>query len=522
MRKTLITLLLIVLTLSTAFYLRGHPIIGQKSALIPPAFSASPERTRHAEGRAPATALPSGILYRFERQVDLTLEGKIVPEISLTGSLYFVNLDAHRNRLSIQSENPALQLNFLITLDENSRIRQIQLDPSTLPPLGETRAGWKRIGRDIVDQFYFFENQDSQGPFRARYVEKNPLHFEKTKLRYTEGAYASADILDSHHELTKNNLGEITEVSGKEEIRFEQSTPKLDAHLKYRITRAERSAALPENLAHLTSAAWQDFPRTEAVLDSSEAVDAESLAENTPPLRELLAQLALGNLRSTQDALGLYRSLVKRLNVGGDLSAVKAAAVSLKNSPAELQILIGALASSAQNEAHQVLVDTYRDGNYPAGTREKILNALTATEAPLPKASQDFLNGLASHPTGEAWEKQAALYAVGSAIGKLPLGSSARNSLEKDLTNELAQASNAQDKITALNALGNAGAPTAVPWIKDYISDPNEAIRARAYLALRLVPGRDAEALLNSGATDPSPAVQQAITLALSLRANSL
>ena len=136
---------------------------------------------------------------------------------------------------------------------------------------------------------------------------------------------------------------------------------------------------------------------------------------------------------------------------------------------------------------------------------------------PLNSQTFDYLKELASSSESTTTQAQSALLALGAQATQAT-DSAQRGSIEDLIIARFQQAGDLDSKQAALEAAGNAGSDRLLPYVRNYLSDSDELIRASAYLALRRIPGEDALQLIRAGQSDPSTGVRNSVILALRLR----
>ena len=175
-------------------------------------------------------------------------------------------------------------------------------------------------------------------------------------------------------------------------------------------------------------------------------------------------------------------------------------------------LYVGALAGSFNAEPHRALAQYYQEPGLPFETRAMILNAWTTTSAELPQEVTQLLKNLSTE-SSEDEERRAALLAIGAEVGRTEAGTPARAELERHI-----EARFDQSVVDALDAAGNSKSTHFLPYIEAYLGDTSDTIRSHALLALRLIPGDRAQALLERGERDRSVRVRNAAITALTMR----
>jgi hypothetical protein len=466
------------------------------------------------------SAEPERRSYLFNREIHARTGTQDLFRLSLFGKLW-VHTDQNGTEFTMKIDSPEqLRSSPLVRLvvSKSNELTQVQIVREHQgrhdKDFRETLA---RIGVDLLQQFLFFEQKDLQGSYEARFTQVDSLHFEKTKLAYSSEPYSKARLENSHHTLSLSPTGGPEEVRGTELLKMGDDAMTLVSNSSYKILRESDLTPWPW-LGE--GASWQEISLasvfgTPVASRPSVGLQEAELAE-IPSVSALIQTLRTGKLKTAQQRLGVYRRLVKRLNHNGsDVSRVAGALPGFKSREAEFGVLVGALASSNQPDAHQVLQSVFNDGSYSRNAQELVLNSWVVTGAELPKATTEFLKKLAADT--ERTENSGALLALGSQVSRSS-DPQQKADLENFLVERLQQARAESEKVAALDAMGNAGSAGFLPYIRGFLVDPSEHVRARAYMALRLIPGDDVARMLESGRSDPSPEVKRSADLALNLR----
>jgi hypothetical protein len=412
---------------------------------------------------------------------------------------------------------------------EPGNARQVWIEPrgtdqkiSQLKP--EDQGFFTRATRDLHDLTEFYSLEDIQGEYLAQIHPRGAGRFEKTKTKYTSGALAQASIQESRHILSLDANQETLEITGIERITAQDhGTPPYRSESQYRIWKpALESLERPADLqARLESHSSWSIAR-------DDLKSQQNLSEKSATLLSLLRELQSADLKSTASRLSSFRALHRALQDWGEnpltpeaLAQIKKHLDSWRTEPDRQALLIGAVAGSEHPEAQDLLLGLLSDQKTGPTTRETILNAwITATVEPSPN-TLDFLRQQVSIPGALDTDLgRASLLALGASVRHA--SESGKSSNQESLLGALLRtATTPSSRMAALDAIGNSGSSRLLSQVTPYLQDPNLQVRARAYLALRAIPGREAQNLLENGLRDPEPQVRDMTARALKAR-NSL
>jgi HEAT repeat protein len=179
-------------------------------------------------------------------------------------------------------------------------------------------------------------------------------------------------------------------------------------------------------------------------------------------------------------------------------------------------LIVDVLANAGSAEAQKALRDilgseqAWKDNNF-----QRLVQSMTLLREPNVE-SVAFLESLSTtvkQPAGQA----AAVISLGSGIGKLYARGEVQEAEKFNRTiRRLAQsASTSGQKQGVLYAIGNTGMDSNLSLLGDFISSPDDNIRATSARALRNFKGGDARSSLRLMTVDPSPLVQREAIRAL-------
>ncbi len=473
----------------------------------------------------PLLAPSLGDAFAFERRIHVRLGTNELADLKIQGKLWARKSGESRFEIALQVEQPSEARSaswFRVTLDEAQQIGTIESgERSSLK--SRLSPELTRLGEDLITQYFFFQKRDLQGVFEAEISKPAPNEVRKHKIRYTQLPYSKGTLTGSLHTLQLDDSGTPLRIQGEETLTLGESGQAIESFSSYEIRRDPSPSGSPWALLSATDWSWAALP----LLDATHLQDVEGASwaslSGVAPLPELLAILNGGHLTTTQERLGLFRRLVKRMNAEpSQVGLATQALEELKARPSEFQILVGALAGTSLPEAHQALAKSYSDPTATPETKNLILNAWIASDAPLPSNAQAFVKRIASDPTASPGQRQGAWLALGAQASKAGEASPDRAEIEGLLVERLKSAQPGSERVAALEAVGNAGSRGLLPYLRDYLSDPLETVRAKAFLALRRIPGPDVVALITTGRSDPSRQVRRSVEVALNMRDSAL
>lgn len=503
------------------FWLHGN--IARSPDRVPSALTAARGPAVPKEVAA-KLAVPTGVTpigYRFQRRIQAQSGARELVDLQLQGRLWVgrvAEVGVWEFTFQIDSPETLKDLPRLrVHASPGQPIPWVELADSARARDLEAQSLVSRVGVDLLQQYFFFESWDLQGPFQAKLHRADDRHFTKTKLRYTQAPYAGARIRDSQNRLELDDQHVLQEVSGEESIALGEGEMELTSETNYLIRRDPRLDA--EGLA-IGRGAWLQVAFNADLAQSSAGRQLASATalDGIPSLHALVGDLKSGNLKTTSERMGNYRGLVKRLDSDPSLAAeAQQALLDLKARPAELSIIVGALASSRQDAAQAALRNAFKDESFPPAAHDLILTGWAITDVALPSETVDLLRQVATSGRSSVDPAaQGALLALGAQAAKV--SESERVKIEGLLSARLKEASTNGERIAALDSIGNSSSLKLFPDVRDYLGDTDAQVRGHAYLALRRMPGDEILQTIEGGRTDASDEVRHSVELALNLR----
>ncbi len=177
-----------------------------------------------------------------------------------------------------------------------------------------------------------------------------------------------------------------------------------------------------------------------------------------------------------------------------DPAAAGTLADAVRSRPDDLAhagLLLGSLGSSQTAAGTDALAGLVGDEVLSADIRRNAIDHLALGRAP----TDDALTALNTALDGE--HEKAAAAALGAQARRLeeddPQGATA---IAEDLLARLIAAPDGPARVAALQAIGNSGTPLALPFLRGVTASPDPAVSDAAIYALRFIPGRGADVLL--------------------------
>jgi HEAT repeat protein len=286
-----------------------------------------------------------------------------------------------------------------------------------------------------------------------------------------------------------------------------QSTSRLELRF---VSRARRSGELPRRPG--------TFVERSLTLDPSDfevsAQNADRSAVGSASFEQILGGLEGLKADDYQGMSGVQHRLAALFRL--DAKAIDKAFAALN--PRNAHVILGALGAAATPEAQKALALVAADPRRSTGERQSAVDAMFSLERPLPEARK-ALATLMNDPDPEL--KKNASYMLGIMSRRIAESDPGEaKALVGRLAADLASATNVDDRVRVLGALGNSGSPDSFQGISRSLASDDPAVRGASASALRFVPGAAADALLAKTITsDPDPGVRRAALMAASYRA---
>jgi HEAT repeats len=376
---------------------------------------------------------------------------------------------------------------------------------------------------------------DSGGEYLASYARLGSKgSYSKQKLKYlrvmgpkgleSRGAEAQTVIssratfaMGSDGRLARLRLQEISGLNVSEQAAGSEPAFRIQVELSLELLEASTvaSAALDRPL--------EDLLATDVVLAAAEGRSADQEGD-----RDLVAGATVASLiddlsRLPKDASKDRAAIQARLAalLRSEPKSIGETITRIRGKDAESQLLIAALAGAGTPETQSALVDLALDASLDKGTKEQVLANVVALDEPS-RETAERLRPLLSDPDPEV-RAQAGL-AIGATARKLgETDPEAASAATANLTRQVAQSTNEEEKLWAIRSLGNSGNPSALPPLTEALGSDATAMREAAAQSLRFIPGTEADRLISQTiASDSSEDVRSAALFAARFRESEL
>lgn len=273
--------------------------------------------------------------------------------------------------------------------------------------------------------------------------------------------------------------------------------PQAVSRLLARLVPAGLSAS--EDLAQVQA---EDDRRRRETLTKGETVSG---------LLQLLATFASQGRMGSREAFDAGRKLEALFALDDARVAEALSLLRLGGWPGAVSgFLTGALGSAGTPAAQDALVAVLEESCFDESTKDSALVALTSPTTPTRRA--ELAVRCLSEGDLSVRRPSTATLVLGSMGHNLSKTDPLR---ARDIVGSLAERAAATrdlgGTLVLINALGNAGGAEAYPVVRRHLEDRCAAVRTAAVIALRRVPGPDAEAdVVDRLAKDPDPSVRSA------------
>nr|PZN20227.1 MAG: hypothetical protein DIU78_19645 [Pseudomonadota bacterium] len=488
-----------------------------------------------AQRRVYAVSLGSRVTMGDHTVLDVTLEGRLTairvqPTEPAPGLVLALGFDAERVVLTSSPEDQAaleraVEEPFGATFAPTGLVQTVAFPE--LPKPEPEKAVSRGLLRTIVAALqvkrppapdthaWDVDERDAVGLVRTRYQRKGTF-VSKTKstyLRITNNdplTDARTELVEALAELSFRRGAvpspeALMGVSAREKTRVHADgpLPPLSSETKLEIRLVEQSDA-NENAKALAQAVrgYLVSGLDDRTVENEMLVDQAKL--EGPGFLELLREIvSLGSSDPARRAR-LFAMLSARLRF--DEKNVREAERLIRAGAASKATLIDALGAASTAASQSVLHAILREPDFGEEDRRRALIALSFVERPS-EATLSVLKELTDTPK----YRTQALYGLGAAAYRLgasdPEGARA---VTAGLVRSLDEASDPNEQVKLLKAVGNAGSADAFTAIEAKLHSPNPAVRATAIWALRRVPGDRAEqAIARALIHDPAAMVRQ-------------
>ena len=364
--------------------------------------------------------------------------------------------------------------------------------------------------------------RDAAGTYTAAYEQPDAYDVWKHKTAYEslDGAKGTYDVLASRADFTLDRGAHLTSFKLGEKLRVTtEGLPGFfgSTELSLKSTRTYVASA---DLQRFSEEAAQATPLVTTLRDQQEeARDRERIGGMTPA--DVFGGVQTftkpnSSKEEKQKAARAFVAMAAMLRRDPTMLDKVKAHLAAKGS--DTSVMLAALRDASTPGAQRVLADMSRASSpLDSANRLEAARSLSRVEKPTAETVQ-ALKQMRSDPVVGT----QATYGLGSVLHKLKdsdpvLADDARRALQ----DELAGAKTPYDLVATLTAFGNAGDATLLREIRDRMTSDDPAVRAAAAMALRRIPGPDADALLATLAADPAESVRYRAVQAIGERTPS-
>ncbi|WP_241757796.1 HEAT repeat domain-containing protein [Myxococcus landrumensis] len=354
------------------------------------------------------------------------------------------------------------------------------------------------------------EEQDTSGQYVARYEHAEARRYRKHKEVYT--AVATPEGLQPLKDSPRMSVSgaitfELTEdawlqqLQVREQLKVDpgEGLPRVKNLTELTLRLLERrfeptlADAFAARAAFLNTSMLASFqgPAPDPLAHHRQVLGSRKLEDILADLRALPVDEKARDEARTR-ALEQLRAL---LTLRPEEAARIPALLRAKDlSPQAASAMLGALSAASTPESLRALASVTGDTALTTDVRMDAVSALGMAESPL-REGVDTLRQLAR--SEDARLRGTATLAMGNAALHLN-GADARGAeaLVQELENDYRAAKDAEARALLLRSLGNTRAPAALDTIADALRSDSVRVREAAMVALRGIPGPDADRLL--------------------------
>ena len=442
---------------------------------------------------------------------DVTMAGELAAtEVALSNDSMVLQLDA--DTLTIRTEqridgavvhsseqrSPALEQPFYAAYGADGRLEQV-----FVPPLAELETrNFMRVlaatlqlspapaGTSAWSAVEIRDGSETEVEYRMTGTNRYQKTFDTGSRRGEANLVVSRDRLtavDGRETAREPELG----VAGETTLKLELLTRGRggDAADAWR---RDRSSYVPVGVAPEVDRAAAERAGHLELDDGTTTGDLLAMLQATP------ADADGGRARNY-----LLRRLAARFALHPD-EAAEAARAARDLEPEQAATVIGALSSVSGEPTERALIELAMDETLPPEIAGDAANALTFHEAPS-QAAEDALDELSK--SDDPARRNPGLLGLGSIAETLGNQEPDRASrLVEDLLHRFRSATTEEELVEIMGALGNTGSPAILPAVRAALASESPRLAHEAVVALRLVPGNEAEEILRtvlaSGALD--------------------
>ncbi|WP_342378344.1 HEAT repeat domain-containing protein [Myxococcus stipitatus] len=354
------------------------------------------------------------------------------------------------------------------------------------------------------------EEQDTSGQYVARYERVEARRYRKHKEVYT--ATATPEGLQPLKDSPRMSVSggatfELTEDAWLQTLQVRErllvdpgegmprvtNTTELSLRLLERRLEPTLVDAFAARAAFLDTSALASFqgPAPDPLAHHRQVLGSRKLEDLLADLRALPADEKARDEARTRALEQLRALLTLRPE---EASRIPALLRAKDLSPLAASAMLGALSAASTPESLRALASATGDTALTTDVRMDAVSALGMADHPI-RESVDTLRQLSR--SEDARLRGTATLALGNAALHLN-GADARASeaLVQELENDYRAAKDAEARALLLRSLGNTRAPAALDTLADALRSDSVRVREAAMVALRGIPGPDADRLL--------------------------
>lgn len=424
------------------------------------------------------------------------------------GGVSAASMDDLRSRLSrafwatYRDDGRLLRIHFLrdVSPSDQNLLQMVASETQLVKP-SAARPQWTT------------QERDGAGEYAALYLETQPGHIIKRKLKYvyTDGV-AGAAANSIHVSLDRSAVdfslrsdGGVASVDGSSRMLIvlspEQKQPLVVA-TEIHLSNLRRARA-PELVGSLARA-LPNVLSSPIVSHNPDAAEVRARADNALLKGKTTESLLAGAFAGNGSSADLGSDLVALFRSRPDAAA---AAASLLRKDGPQRRVTDALGAAASPAATAALANLAGDASLSPRLREDAIMGFIQMQHPSAKAMQApaaLMRDLDFQVRSAARMISAALARAGR-----PEHPQDANAIDRSLVGLYRAAHDTDEAKDLLGALGNSVGPEVIPVISEAVHDQRGPIRAAAARALRLAPGSDVDEILAGViASDPDAAVR--------------
>ncbi len=296
------------------------------------------------------------------------------------------------------------------------------------------------------------------------------------------------------------------------ELRFEDERPMRDEDLL--VLRARASGGGPRADAEGDAVLLTGFDRNLARAKIGERATVASLAAEADAMTEKDVERGSGDGLEMLMRMRAYMALHE-----ADLSELRAELAKRPTTDLFVQATLGAAAISGCRSCQELLVGEVATRSEVGDKDTRVALLANFSQVPLPsRQSEAFVRARVAGETDEDVRRTTHFLLGVFAFQLQHLDAARTKAIIDEYAAKLSAARFDDDKLLALDVLGNSGNERVVEIVKPYLKDPSPEIRERAVTALRLVVTQKAAELAKAALGDPAAGVRDAAVRVLSDR----